>query len=209
MPQRQHMKRATRNPEKTRQEIIEKSSPIFNQHGYAGTKMEMIIQATGFQKGGIYNHFDSKMDLARAVFKYNFSLLKASYTKDLQPSDTPKEQLLAFLNSFKTYLTNPPIKGGCPLLNMAVEADNTDETNRLLVKEALNEWKDLLEQILQLGIASGDFQKDMNVTQEAFFIIASIEGSIMLGQVKRSIGLMMGVAESLKSYVELRILNPK
>jgi len=39
------MKRATRNPEKTRQEIIEKSAPIFNQHGYAGTKMDMIIKA--------------------------------------------------------------------------------------------------------------------------------------------------------------------
>jgi len=58
-----------------------------------------------------------------------------------------------------------------------------------------------------LGIESGDFQKDINITQEAFFIIASIEGSIMLGQIKKSIGLMMGIADSLQRYIEIRILS--
>jgi len=185
------MKRTTRNPEKSRKEIIEKSAPIFNQHGYEGTKMDMIIRATGFQKGGIYNHFDSKMDLARAVFQYNFSLLKKGYTQELNLSDSPKIQLLAFLKGFKLSAVNPSVKGGCPLLNMAVEADDTDETNRLLVKEALNEWKALLEQILQQGIASGDFQPDINIEQEALFMIASIEGIILLGQIKKSSRLML------------------
>ena len=70
------MKRATRNAAKSKQEIIEKAAPVFNQYGYAGTKLDMLIKATGFQKGGIYCHFDSKMDLARAVFKYNFASIK-------------------------------------------------------------------------------------------------------------------------------------
>jgi len=92
-------------------------------------------------------------------------------------------------------------------LNMAVEADDTDETNRLLVKEALNEWKAVIEQILQRGMESGDFQKNINVTQEALFIIAAIEGSIMLGQIKKSAGLMMGITDSLSQYIKLRIFK--
>jgi len=47
----------------------------------------------------------------------------------------------------------------------------------------------------------------IDTTQEAFFIIASIEGSIMLGQTKKSISLMMGVADSLAQYISLRILK--
>jgi len=201
------MKRNKRNPEKTRQEIIQKSAPVFNQHGFAGTTLEMLIQATGYQKGGIYCHFDSKMDLAREAFKYNFSLLQATYGKESNPNHSPTEQLFAFLNGFKNFIVNPPIPGGCPLLNMAVEADDTDETNRLLVKDALNEWKAGIEKILTAGVASGDFKKEINVTQEALFIIASIEGSIMLGQIKKSIGLMLGIADSLQKYIELRILK--
>lgn len=199
------MKRTKRNAVKSKQEIIEKAAPIFNKYGYAGTKMDMIIKATGYQKGGIYCHFDSKMDLARAAFRHNFSLLKAPYDTALNQAISPKKRLLAFVKAFKKYVTNPPIQGGCPLLNMAVESDDTDETNRLLVKEAFNEWKVAIEEVLINGIQLGEFNQDINVQQEAIFIIASIEGSIMIGQLKRSVQLMLGVADSLEWYIRHRI----
>ncbi|MEM1120449.1 MAG: TetR/AcrR family transcriptional regulator [Bacteroidota bacterium] len=201
------MKRKTRNPAKAKQEIIEKSAPIFNQYGYAGTRLEMLIKATGYQKGGIYNHFGSKMELAQAAFQHNFSLLKDTYFQAMTVADTPKNQLIAFLEGFKKYIVQPPIKGGCPILNMAIEVDDTDETNRLLVKAALDEWKEMIEAVLAKGLKTGDFKADINVQQEALFIIASIEGSIMLGQLKRSAKLMLGVADSLRKYIELRVFS--
>ena len=201
------MKRKTRNSEKSRQEIIEKSAPVFNKYGYSGTKMNMIIEATGYQKGGIYNHFDSKMDLARAAFKHNFGLLKVPYEAAINKAESPKIQLIAFIEGFKKYIVNPPILGGCPLLNMAVEADDTDESNRLSVKASFDEWKALIETILEKGIQSGDFNANIDTQQEAIFIIASIEGAIMLGQLKRSVKLMLGVADSLQRYIELQIFR--
>ncbi|MEO0470755.1 MAG: TetR/AcrR family transcriptional regulator [Bacteroidota bacterium] len=201
------MKRKTRNAEKSKQEIIEKAAAVFNQHGYAGTKLEMLIAATGFQKGGIYCHFDSKMDLARAVFKHNLDLLRELYQKDADSSSSPKQQLLGLLHTFKSYIANPPVKGGCPFLNLSVEADDTDETNRLLAKAYLNEWKDQIEDILRHGIASDDFQSDIDPRQEALFMMAASEGGAMLGQVKRSVGLMLGIADSLEKYLHLRIFK--
>lgn len=201
------MKRTTRNPEKSRKEIIEKAAPVFNKYGYAGTKMDMIIKATGFQKGGIYGHFESKMDLARAVFKYNYQLLKKTYEKELDPTASPKDQLLSLLKGFQSYIINPPIIGGCPLMNMAIEADDTDETNRLLVKTYLDKWKKEIEEILEAGIQADEFKEDINTSQEAYFFIATIEGSIMLGQTKKSVGLMMDISDSLKRYIELRIFK--
>ncbi|MEM6316926.1 MAG: TetR family transcriptional regulator C-terminal domain-containing protein [Bacteroidota bacterium] len=201
------MKRATRNPVKSKQEIIEKAAPVFNTYGFAGTKLDMLIEATGFQKGGIYGHFKNKMDLARAAFQHNFQQLKATYLAESDASLSPKERLLGFLQRYKAYLSKPPVAGGCPILNMATEADDTDETNRLLVKAAINEWKDSLVVILEKGIQTGDFRSDINPAQEAFFIISSIEGSIMLGQVKRSLGLMLGVADSLEKYVRTAIFK--
>jgi len=201
------LKRTTRNPEKSRKEIIEKAAPVFNKYGYAGTKMDMIIKATGFQKGGIYGHFESKMDLARAVFKYNYQLLKKTYEKELDPTASPKDQLLSLLKGFQSYIINPPIIGGCPLMNMAIEADDTDETNRLLVKTYLDKWKKEIEEILEAGIQADEFKEDINTSQEAYFFIATIEGSIMLGQTKKSVGLMMDISDSLKRYIELRIFK--
>ena len=80
------MKRTTRNAAKTKQEIIEKAAPVFNVNGFAGTSMKMLVQATGYQMGGIYRHFASKMDLAKAVFQYNYEtiVLKKTWTLNLR-----------------------------------------------------------------------------------------------------------------------------
>ncbi len=201
------MKRTTRNKEKSRLEIIERAAPVFNQYGIAGTRLEMLIKATGFQKGGIYSHFKSKEALAKAVFQHNLQLLKENYQKEIEKATTPKGQLLAYLSGFRKFVYEPPVPGGCPLLNMVIEADDTDEPNRLVAKNFINDWKDNLAAILQEGIQSGVFQSTINPTQEAFFIIASIEGSIMLGQAKRSGRLMLSIADSLQKYMETRIFK--
>ena len=50
--------------EQTRQSIVEKAAPLFNQRGFEGCSMTAIMEATGLEKGGIYRHFDSKAQLA-------------------------------------------------------------------------------------------------------------------------------------------------
>jgi len=56
--------------EQTRQEIIRKAAPIFNQRGYDGAAMSDLMKATGLEKGGIYRHFSSKEALAAEAFDY-------------------------------------------------------------------------------------------------------------------------------------------
>src|SRR5438034_712113 len=52
-----------RKGEATRRLILERAAPVFNQRGYAGASMSELVEATGIEKGGIYNHFGSKEDL--------------------------------------------------------------------------------------------------------------------------------------------------
>src|ERR1700720_2588708 len=59
-----------RKGEQTRQEIIRKAAPIFNQKGYDGAALSDLMRATGLQKGGIYRHFGSKEELAAEAFDY-------------------------------------------------------------------------------------------------------------------------------------------
>ena len=66
-----------RKGEETRQTIIAKAAPLFNQQGYAGASMADIMAATGLQKGGLYNHFASKDELAVAAFAHNWEQMRA------------------------------------------------------------------------------------------------------------------------------------
>ena len=59
-----------RKGERTKQEIIRKAAPIFNEKGYDGAALSDLMRATGLEKGGIYRHFDSKEQLAAEAFDY-------------------------------------------------------------------------------------------------------------------------------------------
>src|ERR687889_176308 len=46
--------------ERTRRLIVERAMPLFNTRGYFGASLNDLIRETGLEKGGIYNHFESK-----------------------------------------------------------------------------------------------------------------------------------------------------
>ena len=58
---------------KTRQRIVEMAAPVFNRQGFVGASMRDLISATGLEKGGIYNHFGSKEQLALEAYDYAMS----------------------------------------------------------------------------------------------------------------------------------------
>ena len=61
----------------TRQRIVELAAPVFNQRGYVGASMRDLVDATGLEKGGIYNHFGSKEQLALEAYDYAMNLVEA------------------------------------------------------------------------------------------------------------------------------------
>jgi AcrR family transcriptional regulator len=51
----------------TREEIIRAAAEIFDEFGYAGASISMILKRAGLTTGALYFHFDSKEHLARTV----------------------------------------------------------------------------------------------------------------------------------------------
>src|SRR5580693_1153775 len=58
--------------EQTRRRIVAAAAPIFNQHGYEGSSLNDLMEATGLKKGGIYRHFANKEELAVEAFDYTW-----------------------------------------------------------------------------------------------------------------------------------------
>lgn len=54
--------------ERTRSEIIQAAHDLFIQQGYHGTSMRQIAGQAGIALGGLYNHFESKEQVFKAVF---------------------------------------------------------------------------------------------------------------------------------------------
>src|SRR5688572_23206912 len=110
--------------ERTKAYIIERAAPVFNKKGYAGTSMADLMEVTKLTKGAIYGNFENKDDVASAVFEFNMKALYGRLKIFLADKETAAEQLQGVTDYYRANWKAVFERGGCPLLNASVEADD-------------------------------------------------------------------------------------
>ncbi|MCU0535738.1 MAG: TetR/AcrR family transcriptional regulator [Hydrococcus sp. Prado102] len=171
--------------EKTRENIIKQAAELFNRKGYCGSSISDIMKATGLQKGGIYNHFNSKDDLALQAFDYAYAIASKRVWEVVRKKTNAIERLQALVSVYLEYLDNPPVAGGCPILNTAIESDDTHPALRDRVRDAVNNWRSLICRIIQKGITKGEIKPSIDPDVIATIIISTVEGAIMMSKLYR------------------------
>lgn len=166
----------------TKLDILQQAAPIFNQRGYAGTSIADVMKVTGLQKGGIYNHFESKEQLALETFIYSVHLVRQHYAAALKEHDSAPAQLLAFIALFQQLFHNPPIPGGCPFLNTAIESDDASPGLRKQASREMKQWHNWIARIIKSGIKRSEIRSSVNAKATATLFIACLEGGLMLSK---------------------------
>jgi TetR/AcrR family transcriptional repressor of nem operon len=172
--------------ERTRQFIIETTAGIFNTKGYAGTSMSDITEATGLTKGSIYGNFENKEEVALAVFDYNYGKISQDIYQRISQAKTYYDKLMVYSKVYHSFTRGAFPQGGCPILNTAIEADDTNPLLKDKAAKAILKWKRGIMNLIQGGIDAGEFRSDINQSQTALSIIALIEGGIMVAKVTDS-----------------------
>src|SRR5690242_17531210 len=110
--------------EQTREMILQKAAQVFNRRGYFAVSMSDIMEATGMEKGGIYNHFTSKDDLALQAFDYAVDLVRQSYAAAVKGHYNAIDRLVAIIGIFRGITAGDPLPGGCPVFKTALTVDD-------------------------------------------------------------------------------------
>jgi TetR/AcrR family transcriptional regulator, transcriptional repressor for nem operon len=168
--------------EQTKNKILASAAELFNLQGYAGVSITEIMTATGLKKGGIYNYFSSKEELAIAAFDYAFDRVAKLQRNILREKKDAIERLLSLFDLYADFVDNPPIKGGCPLLNAAIDSDDTNPLLRDRVRLAMDSWQDLIRHIIKKGIQKGEIRVNISADEIATLIIVNLEGGIMMSK---------------------------
>ena len=193
-----------RKGEQTRQEIIRKAAPIFNQHGYEGTALSDLMQATGLEKGGIYRHFESKQQLAAEAFDYAWKLAFDTRFAGLQEISNTVDRLKQIVRNFRDRRTGL-VPGGCPLLNTAIDSDDGNPQLREKAELALSSWRDHLRWIIDEGKRQGEIHTGVNSFELATLIISTLEGSLMVSRLLRNNGPREQACRHLEEYLETNV----
>ncbi|GGD25615.1 TetR/AcrR family transcriptional regulator [Hyunsoonleella pacifica] len=166
--------------ELTKQHIIEVSAPIFNKNGYAATSLSDITNATGLTKGAIYGNFKNKEDLSFSCFKYMVKYLMQPLSNHLKLSDSPIQKLFLITDFYRNYYTFSKKLGGCPVINIGVDANNSNSELLKKVRDLIQRIQDNLCTIIENGIEANEISPDINAMVYAKRIDTIIQGAIFM-----------------------------
>lgn len=187
--------------EDTREKILTRAARLFNEKGYFGVSLTDVMRATGLKKGGLYNHFESKEKLALEAFDYAIGLYRKRYEEALAGKTHAADRLLAIVDVMRRNITDPPVPGGCVLMNAAIESDDAFPALRERARKAMDMWRKLVRRTVEAGLASGEIRSDIDPEQTATLLIGTIEGGVMLSKLYKDPVHVLRAADHISRYI--------
>lgn len=164
--------------------------------------MSEILDHVGLQKGGLYNHFDSRDALAGEAFEYAADLALATMEEIERQDGSAFDRILRLLSSYEDYEKGFPLRGGCPLLRGSVEGAGGPDWLRERARHAIGRMVSIFERLLAEAKGEGVLRRDVDPSSEAKAIVAALEGSVMLGGIMRSRAPTRDTSAMIKRYLE-------
>ncbi|ADV50926.1 regulatory protein TetR [Cellulophaga algicola DSM 14237] len=163
--------------------IIQTVAPIFNKLGYVGTSMSDLTEATGLTKGALYGNFENKEALAIAAFEYNSKLLLNAIDERVNSEGTALEKLTALLDFYRHYDEFTLPMGGCPVLNVGVDAKYNNKLLAAAAKEVAKTIEGKIALILENGINAAEIKLPVTPLQFAKQLYTMIQGAIAMATI--------------------------
>jgi len=194
--------------ERTRQFIIEQTAPVFNKQGYVGTSLSDLTAATGLTKGAIYGNFENKEEVALAAFEHNLAFVSNGLRASAAKTAPAREKLLAVPRFYRHAYAELRARGGCPILNTAVEVDDGPATPlRRRVEETLRGWRGNLAAIIQAGQQTGELRAGVDATHYATVFMALIEGGVLLANATGDAQALFTTLDYLEHLIETELVT--
>lgn len=186
----------------TKEYIVEAASRLVHLKGFNHTSIEEILKESGVGKGNFYYYFKSKEELGYAIIENNLRRFSEEVTgKAFGHNRDAMAQLDDFLDILLDLHRKRNCAGGCRLGNMAMEMSDIHEGFRKRFQEVFDGWGVQVATILRKAQADGQLRGHVDLPALAQFVIASVQGAILLAKVKQDVAILERCFEELKKYI--------
>ncbi len=169
----------------TRMRIIRTAADLFHQRGARATSPDEIIEASRTGKGQFYHYFKSKEGLIHEVLQTYLEEIKSGTSRvsyEINSWAELEQWFLAHLELQKNY----DMTRGCPFGTLGNEATQNDELIRQDVSLIFEVVKNKLAAFFLREKAKGRLARKASEESMADFCIATIQGAMLMGKIKRS-----------------------
>lgn len=186
---------------------MEKVAPVFNKNGYFGTSMSDITEATGLTKGAIYGNFKNKEDLAYYSFYFNVSYVMEKLRAITETRENSIHQLMGISEFYKNdYLVKLEF-GGCPILNVGVDANHTNPKLHKAVKQVIKKIQGSIFFILEEGIKKKEIKSEVNAKEFSSVMFSLIEGGVFMSMTMKDNSYLRNMMNHLDNVIQKELKN--
>ena len=185
----------------SRATILDSAARLINEQGFAHTSVEELIRATGLSgKSHFYHYFKSKEELGFEVLERQFSRFAERGLALLrEPMIEPLDRLWLFIDTIVALQHERGARNGSPFGNLAGELADSHEGFRARLDKVFDQWAGQLDALL--GELRGQLRDDVDTARLSRFIVAALEGGMLMTRVKRDAAVMDGIGEDLKRFI--------
>jgi len=198
---------ATKSPKgaTTRDQILDAAARLIHLRGYHCTSLDDVLRESGVGKGNFYYYFKSKEDLGYAILDQIIgSFLERTLEPCFSDPEGPAlEQIRCFLDRLLEMQRARNCVGGCPLGNLAAELSDVHEGFRGRLASVFATWRERLTLVLSSAQIRGTVDSSCRPEAVADFLVASLEGAILLTKLTKDIAVMEQCVAETKRYLSL------
>ena len=169
----------------TRLRIIQAAADLFHKQGVGATSPDQIIEASKTGKGQFYHYFKSKVGLVHEVLQSHLDAIRtgaAPLKYEIESWQDLEQWFLAQVALQRRF----GMTRGCPFGTIGNEVTENDELIRQDLSLIFEVVKNKLAAFFIKEKAKGRLSKDADEDQMADFCIATIQGAMLMGKIKRN-----------------------
>ena len=183
---------ATKKGQRTRERIRSAAARLFHEQGVNATSIGDVIRVSGTGKGQFYQHFPSREALIVDVFRGHREVISAA------PQIDSWETLEAWMIKFHRAQKAFGYERGCPVGTAGYALQPGQDELRELVHQSLGAMRINVEGFLRTERDAGRLLASANPRRLAEFVIASVQGGMLLCLVeRRPAPLLAAIREAL------------
>ena len=188
-----------------RAEILDAAARLIGEHGYAGTSVDDVIRASGLSgKSHFYHYFRSKEELGYGVLERQFErFAERGMTVLREPMIAPLDRLSIFIDALVALQAERGCKGGSPLGTLAGELADVHEGFRTRIDAVFERWAGQMQSLLLE--AKPLLVDGVDAARLSRFIVATLEGALLMSRVTRDVAMLHGIAADLKRFVATHV----
>lgn len=189
---------------RTKEQILEAAYRLVHRQGFNNTSLDDILRESGVGKGIFYHHFKSKNELGYAILDRLALSSSERLAREVFGRDAdPLAQISHLFDIIISSQREAGCVGGCPVGNLALEMSDIDDGFRQRIAEILNNWRNQIAEAIQRAQESGQLARKMQGEKLADFIIAGIEGAILVTKVRKDLTVLERCLDELKKHIRM------